>query len=260
MSECGVMKVVRAIVFLLLLSATPAFALVLDWSTATWNAGSLSRSFDVDSDGKNDIRVAFSGDTSAISFGYPSITTDFQGGLASPVSALSVYLDFTDPSQSITVTVTFLGFTAAGDVGFSLYDVDADRKGSSSNFAYQDEVRNLTGKSNKTGTVIPSVTTGSQVVYSGGVADGQDVAANTGTGSGDGNVGVSFGQEINSFSFTYGSTTSNITGGDPDPQEFAIGNISFRKVPEVGTAQIAALLCFGAVALRWGKLKLSRQS
>lgn len=216
---------------LCLLCATPVSAVILDWTGVSWTPGSLSQSYDLDGDGKNDVTVAFSGSTSALTSGSPAIST----GLAANV-------DFSTTSQTITVTVTFLT-SLVTDVSFSLYNVDADRKGNSSNYAYQDVVSNLTGSSTK-GAVIPTVTVGSLVTYTNGTATGQDVAGYTSAG----NVDVLYTNELSSFQFTFGSS-GNIAGNNPDSQEFAISSITYRKVPEVGVIPTALMLCLVTVFL-----------
>lgn len=215
-----------------LLWASTSSAVVLNWSTVTWPAGSLYQTYDLDSDGINDVTVAFSGNTSTLASGSPALGT----GLAANV-------DFSTMSQSITVTVTFLS-SLATDVSFTLYSIDADRKGNSSNFAFQDVVSNISGNT-KNGAVVPSVTVGSLVTYSGGTATGQDVAGYTSAG----NVNMVYTDEISSFQFTFGSS-GDIAGNNPDPQEFAISSITYRKVPEVGVIPAALLLCFVTVFLK----------
>lgn len=222
----------RAIWVVFLLWASTSSAVVLDWSTVTWPAGSLTQTYDLDADGKNDVTVTFSGNTSALSSGSPAIGT----GLAANV-------DFSTTSQSITVTVTFLS-SLVTDVSFTLYSIDADRKGNSSNFAFQDVVSGISGTTT-TGTAIPTVTVGSLVTYSGGTATGQDVAGYSSAG----NVNMVYTNEISSFQFTFGSS-GNIAGNNPDPQDFAISNIKYRKVPEVGVMPAALLLCLVTVFLK----------
>jgi len=225
----GVMllSVARAVLVALLLSATSAWAVVLDWSAVSWTPGSLSQSYDVDADGKNDINIAISGTTSALLSGSPQISG----------STLAFDLDFSNPSSSITVTITFIN-TLAGGLNFTLYDIDADRKGSSSNFAYQDTISNLSGVA-AIGSVLPSVTTGSAVSYSSGTATGQSTVP---AGSSDGNVSSTFTNEVIVAQFTFGNG-GNITGNNPDQQDYTIGNVIFNKVPEVGAARMAMLLC-----------------
>ncbi|MCD6051056.1 MAG: hypothetical protein K0Q55_2459 [Verrucomicrobia bacterium] len=238
------MYLVRVILAALLLSVLPASAVVLDWSSVSWTPGSLSQSFDVDADGLNDVTVSFSGDTSAFAAGSPAIAS----------STLGADLDFSGTSGAITVTVTFIGCLAA-DLSFSLYDIDADRKGNSSNFAYQDYIGSFTGQGEK-GSVIPSVTTGSLVSYTNGSGVGLDVSA---PGSSAGNVDAIFDQPLYSYQFTYGSS-SNIAGNNPDAQDFAITSIKFRKVPEVGTSTMAALLCFAAALVIRLRKRFSKQA
>ncbi len=219
------------VVFLLWASTTSA--VVLNWSTVTWPAGSLSQTYDLDNDGINDVTVAFSGNTSTLASGSPAIGT-----------GLAANMDFSTTSQSITVTVTFLS-SLATDVSFTLYSIDGDRKGNSSNYGFQDVVSNISGNTH-TGTAVPAVTVGSLVTYSGGTATGQDVAGYSSAG----NVNMLYTDEISSFQFTVGSS-DNIAGNNPDPQEFAISSITYRKVPEVGVVPLAVFLCcFTVLAAR----------
>lgn len=229
------------LLFTLLFGALNASAVVLDWSTVSWTSGALSQSYDVDNDGSNDITIAISGDTASLIGGSPQISG----------SSLAFALDFSNPSSTITVTITISG-ALARDLNFTLYDIDADRKGSSSNYGYQDTVAGLSGIAS-VGSVLPSVTTGSAVTYSSGTAVGQSTVA---PGSSDGNVTANFNNDVISAQFSYGNS-GNITGNNPDPQDFAVGNIAFKKVPEVGAARMAMLLCgivvvVGQYARRFG--------
>ncbi len=97
-------------------------AIVLDWSAVTWTPGSLSNSYDVDAGiPGNDITVTVSGDTARLQPEIyapnpqtPAITTNFQGGLPSPVSTLNLALDFTNQTQSVTLTAQFFSPIPAG--------------------------------------------------------------------------------------------------------------------------------------------------
>ncbi|HEY1174052.1 MAG TPA: hypothetical protein VGH19_21985 [Verrucomicrobiae bacterium] len=187
--------------------------------------------------------VSFSGSTSSLASGSPAIAA----------SALEANLDFSNTSSTITVTITFLNTPVTG-VSFSLYDIDADRKGNSSNFAYQDLLSGISATGEK-GSVTPVVTVGSSVSYNNGVAQGEDTVA---PGSSAGDVNITFTNEISSIQFTYGSS-GNIAGNNPDAQEFGISKVSFRKVPEVGVAPIAAGLCAAFALLKAPLRRLFRR-
>lgn len=245
-----------AILLLYLLLASPAVqGTVLDWSTITWTPGSLSNTYNLDGDSFDDVTITISGDTSALVSGYPTIGTDLEGGLGSADDALLLRLNFTDPSQSITVTVQFhYYYFGATNVSFSLFDVDGDQLGASPNYRFRDHLSELsaTGDSG----LIPAVlTTGTANSAAGSGTDqtvtGNDLANDTGTGSEAGNVNIDYGSNnVNEFSFTIGNT-GNILMGDPQEQAIAIHDLKFKsKVPEVGTTLMAVAVCAGLAGLR----------
>lgn len=238
-----------------LLGISGAEAVVLDWSAVAWTAGSLSNSFDVDGDSVNDINITISGDTSALVSGYPTIGTALQGGLGSVDEALEFRVNFANASQSITVTVTFLNdYQDATDVSFSLFDIDANRVGASSNYRFRDYVDEIAA-SGDAGLIAATITPSSANSVAGSGTN-QTITANatapdTGASSGDGTVDVNFGtNHINSYSFTFGNTGS-ILSGNPQEQSFAIHDVTFKKtIPEVGTMVMAVVICTGTVGLR----------
>jgi len=244
-----------SILLLSLLLVPPAQAVVLDWSSVSWTAGSLSNTYDVDGDSVNDVTITISGDTSALVTGYPAITTALEGGLGSADNGLELRVDFANASQSITVTVTFLNdYVGAKDVSFSLFDIDANRVGASSNYRYRDYLDGITATGDS-GLIAASLTasTANSIGGSGTnqTVTGNSLAADTGADSGDGNVYVSYGtNNVNSFSFTFGNT-GGIPGGNPQEQTIAIYDLTFKpKVPEVGTSVLAVLACLGVVGVQ----------
>ncbi len=247
----------RIILILLtsMLVVSPCHAVVLDWSSVSWTVGSLSNTYDVDGDSKNDVTITISGDTSALVSGYPAISTAMQGGLGSADHGLELRLNFTSDSQSITVTVTFLNdYVGASDVSFSLFDIDANQVGASSNYRYRDHLSNLAASGDS--GLIPASLTASTVNSVAGsgtnqTVTGNDLAADSGAGSGDGNVGVNYGtNNVNSLSFTFGNT-GNILAGNPQEQVFAMHDVKFKsKIPEVGTTFMAVTLCAGVISVR----------
>ncbi|MCD6051823.1 MAG: hypothetical protein K0Q55_3232 [Verrucomicrobia bacterium] len=251
------MTTLRVIFILLttILVVTPCRAVVLDWSTVSWTAGSLSNTYDVDGDSKDDVTITISGDTSALVSGYPTISTTMQGGLGSADDGLELRLNFTTDSQSITVTVTFLNdYVGASDVSFSLFDIDGNRVGASPNYRYRDYLENIVA-SGDSGLIAAALTdsTANAVAGSGTnqTVTGNAAAADFGTGSGDGNVGVDYGtNNVNSVSFTFGNT-GNILGDNPQEQVFAMHDVKFKsKIPEVGTTLMAVALCAGVIGTR----------
>lgn len=245
------------IVLLALASILPVQATVLDWSAVSWTPGSLSNTYDVDGDSVDDVTITISGDTSALVSGYPAITTALQGGLGSADQGLQITVDFANASQSITVTVTFLNdYAGASDVSFSLFDVDANRVGASSNYRYRDYLDDITATGDS-GSLAANLTSGSANSIAGSgltqTVTGNSAAADTGGSSGAGNVDVGFGtNNVNEFSFTFGNTGSILTG-NPQEQTFTLYDLSFNKkpkVPETGTTVAAVAMCLGIVLFR----------
>jgi hypothetical protein len=243
-----------SILLLSLLLVPPAQEVVLDWSSVSWAAGSLSNTYDVDGDAVNDVTITISGDTTALVTGYPAITTALEGGLGSADSGLELKVNFANASQSITVTVTFLNdYVGAKDVSFSLFDIDANRVGASSNYRYRDYLDNLAATGDS-GLIPPNLSVGSADSIAGSgtnqTVTGNSAVADTGTGSGNGNVSVSYGtNNVNEFSFTFGNTGS-ILAGNPQEQTIAIYDLNFKpKVPEVGSSALAILACLGVVGI-----------
>jgi hypothetical protein len=238
-----------------------ARAITLDWDTVTWTAGTLSHSYDVDpAKAGNDITVTVSGNTGSLTTELvspnpmtPAVTKDFQGGLTTAQNTLCLAVNFTNQTQSVTVTVDFSALYSAGvkNVSFTLFDIDYSNV---SGNTYQDQLTGITATAiDGTTIVAPTITTSvantltgsgtSQVVT--GVASVTDVGSNTGNG----NVTISFGTTaIKSFTFTYGSGgPSGVT--DPTYQHVGIHDISFTAVPEINPGWSALGSCLLAFAL-----------
>jgi hypothetical protein len=238
-----------------------ANAVILDWNTVSWTAGSLSNSYDVDAaNAGSDITVTVSGNTAQfqqeLASGNPmtpAITPDFQGGLASPTKTLCLAVNFTDQSQAVTVKVDFSALYTAGvqNVSFTLFDVDYSNV---SGNTYQDLLTAIKATSiDGTTMIAPTITTSSNNTLSGSgvgqIVTGIISTVDTGTGSGNGNVIISFGAAaIKSFTFTYGSGgPPGVT--DPTYQHVGINSISFTPVPELNPAWSAVGSCLIAAAL-----------
>src|ERR1043166_9613175 len=238
-----------------------ANAVILDWNTVSWTAGSLSNSYDVDAgQAGNDITVTVSGNTAQLQKELasgnpmtPAITPDFQGGLANPTNTLCLAVNFTDQSQAVTVKVDFSSLYTAGvqNVSFTLFDVDYSNV---SGNTYQDLLTAIKATSiDRTTLIAPTITTSSNNTQSGTglsqIVTGIVSTVDTGTGSGNGNVIISFGAAaIKSFTFTYGSGgPSGVT--DPTYQHVGINGISFTPVPEINPTWSAIGSCFLAAAL-----------
>src|SRR5436190_4665238 len=82
--------------------AANAHAIILDWDSVSWTAGSLSNSYDVDAARPgNDITVTVSGNTAQLTTELasgspmtPAVTPDFQGGLAAAENTLCLAVNF----------------------------------------------------------------------------------------------------------------------------------------------------------------------
>ena len=253
----------RFLIFLCLgvLLSPGAHAITLDWDTVTWTAGTLTHSYDIDpAKAGNDVTVTVSGNTAQLQQELvspnpmtPAITTDFQGGLATAQNTLCLAVNFANQSQSVTVTVDFSALYSLGvkNVSFTLFDIDYSNV---SGNQYQDQLRNIVATSiDGTTQIAATITTSANNSLTGSgltqVVNGTVSTVDTGTGSGAGNVTISFGATaIKSFTFTYGS------GGplgvtDPTYQHVGIGDISFTAVPEINPGWSAVGSCLLAFAL-----------
>ncbi len=247
----GVIRPVLCAVLFVLLGTT-ARAVVLDWDTTTWTAGSLNNSYDIDpSKPGNDITVALTGNTGQFApksgFTIPAALNIIEGGLNPVEKSLVLHVDLANQAQSITTTVSFSSLYTQGvnNVTFTLFDVDF----SSGNFT--DQIRSITALSIDGVTLIaPTITTSIDNTLTGTglnqVVNGIATNADTGATSGNGNVTISFGTNaIKSFTFTYG--TGATAPADPTTQGIALYDISFTPIPEINPAWTAFGSCSFAV-------------
>ena len=232
----------------------------MDWDTLTWTPGTLTNSYDIDpAKPGNDITVTVSGNTAQLQPELvspypqtPAITTNFQGGLGTAQNTLCIAVNFTNQSQSVTITIDFSALYALGvqNVSFTLFDFDFASGGSSN---YQDKLSGITALSiDGTTLVAPTITTSSANTLTGSgltqVVTGTASVADTGATSGNGNVIITFGTTaIKSFTFTYGSGSGTVA--DPTYQHVGIHDITFTPVPEINPAWTAVGSCILAVAL-----------
>jgi len=235
-------------------------AVVVDWDSLTWTPGSLTNSYDVDpAKTGNDITVTVSGNTGQLQPELvapnpqtPAITTNFQGGLGTAQNTLSIAVNFTNQSQSVTITIDFSALYSLGvqNVSFQLFDFDF---ASASGNNYQDKLSGITALSiDGTTLVAPTITTSSANTRTGTgltqVVTGIASVSDTGASSGNGNVTISFGTTaIKSFTFTYGSGSG--TASDPTYQHVGIHDITFTPVPELNPTWTAVGSCLVACAL-----------
>jgi hypothetical protein len=233
----------------------------LDWDSVTWAAGTLSHAYDIDATKPgNDITVTVSGNTAQLTTELvspnpmtPALTKDFQGGLGAAQNTLSLAVNFTNQSQSITVTVDFSSQYTLGvnNVSFTIFDVDLANGGGNN---FQDKLSSITALSTDGVTLIAAtITTSADNTLTGSgtsqIVNGIATSVDTGPGSGNGNVTISFGTTaIKSFTFTYGSGSG---GGAADPtyQHIGVHDITFTPVPEINPAWSALGSCLLAAAL-----------
>jgi hypothetical protein len=247
-----------------------ASAAMVDWSTQSWSAGSLSNSYDVDpSNPANDVTITVSGDTGqlqpAAGTGQqtPAITSNLEGGFGAGHMSLQLAIDLTSNAQGITVTIDFSALYANGvaNVSFNLFDIDmADTGGNGSGSHYVDVIRSIYATSITGTQIVPTITgLGANVSFSGSgtnqVLTGIASTADTGSTSADANATISFNAtNIRSITFTYGD---NSMFADPTYQHIALDNISYSVVPEPSYLGACAAVVFLAI---WSSGRCSKMA
>jgi len=237
----------------------PSSALTLSWGSEPWVAGSLQNSFDVDpAHAGNDVTVTVAGNTGQLQQELvapnpmtPAVAAAFQGGAGAPQNSLCIATNFANRSQGITVTVDFSAQYTQGvsNVSFTIFDVDFSN---TSGNTYQDQIRSIMAVGIDGSLIAPTITTSVNNVLSGTglnqVVNGVVSTADTGPGSGNANVTISFGNAaIRSFTFTYGSGTGTVA--DPTYQHIGMSDVTFTPVPEMNPAFGASLSCIAAMLL-----------
>ena len=230
-------------------------AVVLDWNSVTWTAGSSTKSFDIDpTHPGNDITVSFSLSTgAAFQSNNPAISSTFTGGPDTTKKALNMNIDLANATAFVRVRIDFLYAGGVNNANFSLFDVD--RSGGAGT-SWQDQVRYFSGQNVSNSTILPTNVTGSSgntVTYNpitGYTATGTSNIVNSGSGSQNANVGITYGQSyIKSMFFDYGSGSG--VQLNPDAQGIALGGISFTPsaTPEINPSAGAVLGCLAAFLL-----------
>jgi hypothetical protein len=257
------MRIPRSLLYVVALAlglagwTASAQAVVLDWDTAAWAPGATSRSFNVDvANPGNDLTVAFTGATDKFrndpttGSATPSINQSLEGGMNPVQKSLNLGVDF-HQNSTITCTVNFSALYTLGveNVSFTIFNIDFFSSGPDS---WQDVIKSISAVSADGVTIVaPTISNiGPAVTLGGGLnptLTGNALVPDTGAGSGAGNVTISFGAPIRSFTFTY----ADGVGSKPNPtfQNISIGDISFTPVPEINPAISAAVSCLFAVGL-----------
>lgn len=232
----------------LLLCSFQSHAIVLDWDGLTWNSGVLSKSFDIDAEHPgNDITITIQDPGSVIANAYPSIDTTPHGGLGNNNATLEVQMQLTSVYDYVIVTVTFHYAEGVKNVNASIFDIDKPGGGQPDQLRkfYATTVDgNLIGPNITTYLANTSSGTGTNITVTG--------TASSGNSAGDGNVDYNFGTNlITEYTYTFGVDTNSGGGSGGGQIQFWHHDIRYQpKVPEVGTALIAACSCLGAAALR----------
>lgn len=234
-------------------SATPAFALVLDWTGKSWTADptKTANSNTYETDGTRagaDIIITTSDTWTEL--GTPAVNQSLQGGNAGLTTALVFTPNLTRDTHSFTVTITFNTTYTNGvsNVSFSLFDIDMGG-------TWEDQVRSISATRVDGSTIAPTITgVGPAITTSGTAANpvltGNALSSDTGAGSGNGSALFSFNADgIRTISFTFGEPTGG--PGDPSMQNLGLSNITYSPVPEMNPAIGAAGICAIAIASFW---------
>lgn len=229
--------------------AGSAHALVLDWDAVAWNDGSLGNSYDLNSDAINDITVAITSQQAnvwaldpATGSQTPTVNQSLTGGLVPAENALNLAANLKTQSD-VTVHLSFTGaLPGAANVSFTLFDIDVTTNADiiSGIYGVAYDGTHIAATLTNVGSAV--TVTGAGLTY---VLSGNTATADSGPGSSNGNVTISFGSTIITDVFFNFSNTA----GAPRFQNIAIGDISFTPVPEINPAMTAAASCVGAMVL-----------
>ena len=173
-----------------------------------WDTGDLTNSYTA---GGQVLDFEIGGDTGTIiarnGVTMPATTTEFTGGTSGSGHGVVVYVDFTSPSQAITIDMD-LGTAGigVGDVQFAIYDVDLG--------GWTDRIRveGFMGGA----SVYPVLTPSSGNTVSGNAVIGTGGAASN---VGNGNMTVTFNTSVDRVEVTYDNTNP---AADPAPQVISL--------------------------------------
>ena len=221
-----------------------AQALVLDWDTVAWTAGSLNNSYDLTGDAVNDITVTITSQNPGIftndpttGMQTPAINQSLTGGLTPAENSIDIAANL-HTNSNLTVQLTFGGqYGLATNVSFTIFDIDVTTN--------SDIISNIYGVA-ADGTLVAATITnlGSTITPSGSLLT-QKLTGNAASpdNSGNGNATISFGGvAITDVFFTFGNNA-----GAPRYQDIAIGDVTFTPVPEINPAAASAVSCLLAL-------------
>src|SRR4051812_42741238 len=115
----------------LLLGSPGAQAVVLDWDSAAWTAGSQSNSYELTGDGVNDITVAVASQNKSVwtndptsGLLTPAVNQTLTGGVAPAENSLMLAANL-HTNSNVTMQISFTGAQpGANNVSFTLFDID----------------------------------------------------------------------------------------------------------------------------------------
>lgn len=232
----------HTLLFALLFLCGEARAVLLDWSTVTWNNGDLTNSYELDATNPGaDITITISGDTGTLSGGTPVIDTTLPGGTSPADSSLRTQIDLANHAQQLTVTITFNYPSLVDNATFKIFDIGNNGMNS------QDQIRNIIGTDGTTQYAANITNVGSAVQLAGSgtsqTLTGISSPPPGGAGAVQGDATISFGaNKINQITYVYGSGSA--ANANPAAQQVTLFDISFvSAVPEVGASLGALAVC-----------------
>ena len=247
------------------LSCHSADGVTLDWDAASWTAGSLSNSYNIDpANAGNDITVsvATSGGATLMAdpvtgLASPTRNNTLAGGLSPVQNSLKISADLS--AGYVTITIDFSAWYPLGvqDLSFTLFDVDLN----GASYRAQDEISSIVA-TNGAATIAPTITgVGSSVTHSGTALSQQLIgnadAVDTGASSAAGNATISFGSNaVKTVSFRW-DRGPDATGSAPIAY-IGLHDINFTPVPEVNPAMVAGVVCLAGGWLARRRLRKPR--
>lgn len=202
----------------------------LDWSSQSWGSGNTTGTYSVpktsNSSETSPVKLTFSGSTNRFLSGYPIGTNKFTGGYGSSERSLAYAVDFSNNSQSITLTIDFA--KAVSDLKFEMFDVDS-LAASDGAGGFRDGLK-LTG-TGPSGSVLPTL---SKRASNSTIWLGNPLQSNWALGyygnsddlSANGTLYVSFPSPVTSVTIIY---TNDIypPSDNPAPQGVSIHDLDF---------------------------------
>ena len=232
---------------LLFLAGSPlAKALILDWDSVSWTAGSLNNSYDLNGDAVNDVTVTLTSQNPGVWTNdptsgtmTPTVNQTMTGGLSPAENSLMLAANL-HTNSNVTLQLTFTGAQpGANNVSFTIFDIDITTN--------SDIISNIYGVAPDGTHVAATITNLGSTVDLTGSGLGQTLTGNAAAAnnSSNGNATISFGSTlITDVFFTFGNTA-----GAPRYQDIGIGDVTFTPVPEINPTAASVVSCLLAVGL-----------